>query len=164
MELYIIRHAWAGNYGDPEWPNDDLRPLTPAGKKRFAKFMSKLAKRGIAPLVIATSPLLRCTQTAEIVATRTANRPEVVEIDALRPGSDLQAVMRWTAQQAERHGEVAWVGHSPDVDRLAAAMIGTDDGLIHFAKGGIAAIRLDGPLEIGAGELRWLATAKLLGC
>jgi hypothetical protein len=28
----------------------------------------------------------------------------------------------------------------------------------------VAAVRFDGPPEIGGGELRWLATAKVLGC
>ena len=26
MDLYIIRHAWAGHFGDPAWPDDSQRP------------------------------------------------------------------------------------------------------------------------------------------
>ena len=47
---------------------------------------------------------------------------------------------------------------------MAAALIGQPDGLIRFAKGAIAAIRFDGPLVLGGGELQWLVTAKVLGC
>ena len=33
-----------------------------------------------------------------------------------------------------------------------------------MAKGAVAAIRFEELPEIGGGELKWLATAKLLGC
>ena len=64
MDLFILRHAWAPDRDDSRWPNDDLRPLSEAGKKRFAAFVEKLIQRGMTPQVIATSPLLRCVQTA----------------------------------------------------------------------------------------------------
>jgi phosphohistidine phosphatase len=164
MDLYIIRHAWAGDRGDPQWPDDRLRPLTESGQKRFAKLAAKLVKHGMTPEVIATSPLLRCVQTAEILAGETAAKPEIVELDALQPGSDLVELMRWTTRQVVGHRRMAWVGHSPDVERLTGSLIGASEGLIRFAKGGVAAIRFDGPLEVGAGELRWLVTAGVLGC
>jgi phosphohistidine phosphatase len=164
MDLYLVRHAWAGDRNDSQWPDDDLRPLTNLGKKRFAEVAAKLANRGMEINAIATSPLIRCVQTAEILADVVPGKAEIVELDALRPGSNLNAVMLWTTQQAERHQNIVWVGHTPDLDRMTAALIAGNDGLIHFAKGGAAAVRFDGPLEIGAGELRWLVTAKILGC
>ena len=164
MDLYIIRHAWAGHYGDPEWPDDSLRPLTPEGMKRFARVVQKLAGKEFAPQIIATSPLVRCRQTAEIVAEGTPGRPEVVELDALEPGSDLEELIGWTARQAEDYDPVAWVGHAPDVGHLTAALIGQSRGWIRYAKGGVAAVRFDEQLAPGEGELRWLVTAKILGC
>jgi hypothetical protein len=47
---------------------------------------------------------------------------------------------------------------------MTAALIGSPDGLVRFAKGAIAAIRFDGPLVLGGGELQWLVSAKVLGC
>ena len=164
MDLYIIRHAWAENRDAVRWPDDGLRPLTEAGRKRFANLVGKLAEQGVAPGTLATSPLVRCRQTAEIVAEGLPGQPEVVELAALEPGSDLDALVEWTATQAERHGQIGWVGHAPDVDRLCAALVGGDEAWIRFAKGAVAAVRFDGPAEIGSGELRWLATAKVLGC
>ena len=35
MFLYIARHAWAGESGDPRWPDDSLRPLTPEGIEKI---------------------------------------------------------------------------------------------------------------------------------
>jgi phosphohistidine phosphatase len=164
MDLYIIRHAWAADRDDRQWPGDDLRPLTDEGKRRFAQVVEKLAGRGVSPQAVATSPLVRCRQTAQLLAAGVPDKPELVELDELRPGSDLEGLLRWTAGQARKHERIAWVGHAPDVGRLAAALIGSPEGQIHFAKGAIAAIRFDGPPTIGGGELQWLVTAKVLGC
>jgi phosphohistidine phosphatase len=164
MDLYIVRHAWTPNRDAQQWPDDDLRPLTDEGKKRFAKMVKRLADGDFNPEVIGTSPLVRCRQTADIVAAKCSEKPEIVELDELRPGSTLEGLLRWTAQQARKHTRLAWVGHAPDVDLLAAALVGSGDTKIHFAKGAVAAIRFDDQLIPAAGELQWLATAKLLGC
>ena len=163
MQLYIVRHAWAGEFGDPRYPDDRLRPLTSDGKERFAEVVRKLAKRGFAPTVIATSPLVRCRQTADIIAARTPGKATVEELKALEPGSDLNALLAWSAAQPA-DVELAWVGHMPDVGELAATMIGDRRALIHFAKGAVASLNAGSPLRSGAAELQWLATAKLLGC
>ena len=163
MDLYIVRHAWAAERG-PEWPSDDLRPLTEEGQRRFAQVVEKLAGRGMTPQVVGTSPLVRCLQTAQLVAAGTPDEPKVVELDELRPGSDLEGLLAWTARQSRRHQQAAWVGHAPDVDRMAAALIGQPEAMIRFAKGAVAAIRFDGLPMLGGGELQWLVTAKVLGC
>jgi phosphohistidine phosphatase len=164
MDLFIIRHAEAGHFGDPAWPDDSQRPLSDEGKQRFARMVEKLAPRGLAPEIIATSPAVRCVQTAQIVAQGVPEHPEVVELDGLSPGSDLGALITWTQKQWQKHQRVAWVGHAPDVGRLAAELIGDRNTWVRFSKGAIAAIRFDGPPDIGEGELRWLVTAKTLGC
>lgn len=162
MILYIVRHAWAGERDHQRWPNDDLRPLTPEGKKRFDDVAKTLIKRGVAPSIIATSPLVRCRQTADILAERLGGEIPVVELHALAPNSHLDPLLRWNAEQA-KHAEIAWVGHAPDVEELAAAMIGDGDGRLRFSKGAVAAIACN-PGEGGVGRLLWLATAKLLDC
>ncbi len=161
MHLYIIRHAWAYEHGDPRWPDDSQRPLEPEGAERCAQVVKLLAERGFAPEAIATSPYLRCRQTAEIAAAHSAHSPQLVELAGLKPGSNFDELIEWTRrQQAE---SVAWVGHAPDVSYLAAALIGEGDAVIRFAKGAVASIRIEGPLGVGCGELEWHATAKLLG-
>jgi phosphohistidine phosphatase len=164
MDLYIIRHAWAGQYGDPQWPDDSQRPLTKKGRKRFVAMVDILQQRDMEPSLIATSPMLRCRQTAEILAQGLIDQPDVIERQELLPNGDLESLLSWTAEQAAEYQQIAWVGHSPDVCHITAALIGQPGGSLRFAKGGIAAVRFDGPIEIGAGELRWLITAKLLDC
>jgi phosphohistidine phosphatase len=161
MLLYIVRHAWAEDRDETRWPDDSLRPLTEDGQLRFAKMLKRLADAKFWPGVIATSPLVRCVQTAELIAKRVKNRPKIEHLPALAPGSNLQSLVEWTAQHAD--SDVAWVGHAPDVEHLASELIGNGDAAIHFKKGAIVAIRFDGPVELRRGELQWLATAKLLG-
>jgi phosphohistidine phosphatase len=162
MLLYIVRHAWAEERDSERFPNDDLRPLTGEGKKRFAKVVERLVDGGFRPTIVATSPLVRCRQTADITLKHLANDAKLVELDALRPGSDLAELVRWTASQPDE--AIAWVGHAPDVTDLAAALIGDGSASIRFAKGAAAAIEFAGEMAAGKGELNWLSTAKLLGC
>ena len=163
MILYIVRHAWAADRTDPAWPNDDARPLTKEGSDRFTRMIELLAKRDFAPELVATSPLVRCRQTAAIIAKVLPGRPKVVEREELAPGSSLEGLVKWTAHRAANCKEVAWVGHAPDVSDLATALVGDGRSAIHFAKGAVAAIEFADVPRTGQGELRWLVTGKLLG-
>jgi phosphohistidine phosphatase len=159
--LYLVRHAWAEEHDDERWPDDAQRPLTEDGQKRFNKFLKKLADIRFAPAVIATSPLLRCRQTAEIIAKRFPSKPKIMTVDALAPNSDLEALIQWTTEREEE--EMAWVGHAPDVEHLAAKLISDGTLSMRFRKGAVMAIRFDEQIGQGKGELQWFATAKLMG-
>ena len=159
--LYIVRHAWAEEQGE-EYPDDERRPLTKPGRKRFRKFIKHLSKCGFNPRSVATSPLARCRETAEIIAKHVESEPKVTELDCLAPGSSLEPLIAWTRLQTE--GDCAWVGHNPDVGRLAASLIGEPRLALHFAKGAVAAIDFDHEIAAGKGQLRWLITADLLDC
>lgn len=162
VTLLVIRHAWAEERGD-RWPDDSQRPLSSLGCDRWEQVVKHLAKVGVRPTIIATSPYVRCRQTAGIFAETIPKSPAIVEIAALEPGSDLGALIQWTREQAAAgHTQIAWVGHAPDTDDLAADLIGSD-ACIRFAKGAIAEILFEEEVEAGAGELRALLTAKTLG-
>jgi phosphohistidine phosphatase len=162
MNLYIVRHGLAGEHGDARYQDDSLRPLTKEGRKRFEQTVTLLAERGLAPSLIATSPLARCRQTAEILLEHTSCGIPLVELDELAPGSQLESLVEWTGSQAVE--SVAWVGHSPDVDEMTAALIGDSAAGIRFAKGAIACLVFNDAIALGRGELKWLVTAKVLGC
>ena len=161
MFLYIARHAWAYERDDARWPDDSLRPLTPEGIDRYSEMVKLLAKRGFAPARIATSPYVRCRQTADIIAKRVSGGLPVEELEDLEPGSNLEPALEWT--NAQGGIDVCWVGHSPDVERFAAALISDGSARVRFAKGAVVAIEIDDQATAGGGELHWLATAKSLG-
>src|SRR6476660_2040046 len=137
MFLYIARHAWAGERGDPRWPDDSLRELTPEGIERYTKVIKLLSLRGFKPERIATSPYTRCRQTAEIIARNVSGKPKIDDLDALQPGAELEPLVEWSRDQGDAN--TCWVGHSPDVERLTAEVIGDGTSRIRFAKGAIAA-------------------------
>ncbi len=163
-DVYVIRHAWAEDrnrfHGSTDWE----RPLTREGRRRFAVMVERLVERGFGPEIIATSPLVRCRQTAEIIAESTGGGAPIVNVDTLQSGSDLETMLAWTENDAGACEQVAWVGHAPDVSWLAGGLIGAAAGDLRFAKGAVAAIRFAGRPAAGQGELRWFVTAKVLGC
>ena len=161
MLLYIIRHAHAGQHGDPRYPDDSLRPLTRKGMKQFRRVAKKLVKRGVAPTLVATSPLVRCRQTAEVLVDRLDVDAKLIELSALSPGSDLEALVKWSNEQAV--DEFAWVGHAPDLDKLTGALIGGQESSIQLAKGAAAAIAFDNKIALGEGRLQWCVTPEILG-
>jgi phosphohistidine phosphatase len=161
MFIYIARHAWAGDRGDPRWPDDSLRELTPEGIERYTKVVKLLADRGFEPARIATSPYTRCRQTADIIAKYSNGQPAIDELESLEPGADLEELLEWSREQNDAN--VCWVGHSPDVERLAAELMGDGSGRVRFAKGAVAAFSFESSVNAGAGELYWHVTAKILG-
>lgn len=138
-----------------------MRPLTDDGQARFRRVVKRLAKIGWSPELVATSPLIRARQTADIIVERLADPSRLVVLDELAPQARLDELVSWTQQQPAEH--VAWVGHAPDVGNLAGALIGDGNAWIQFAKGAVAAIEFEGAFGAGLGSLRWFVTAKTLG-
>ncbi|MEI8376125.1 MAG: histidine phosphatase family protein [Planctomycetota bacterium] len=163
MNLFIIRHAWAGQHGDPAYPDDSLRPLTDEGRKRFARMVEVLVPRGLTPQLIVTSPMLRCVQTAEILAEALGKKTKIVQRKELLPGGDPKRLLAWTQEQCSGLEQVAWVGHAPDVGYLVASLIGLENGWLDLKKGAVTATGFPQLPEFGCGELQWLVTAKILG-
>jgi len=161
MFIYIARHAWAYEFGDPRWPDDSLRELESDGAARYLQVIETLAERGFAPEAIATSPYVRCRQTADLIAQHTVHHPKVTELGALAPGSDFGALVEWSRQTGCQN--ICWVGHTPDVGNLTAKLIGDGRSNLRFAKGAIAAIRYYSEIGPSCGELYWHVTAKSLG-
>ena len=158
-QLYVIRHATAEDAGEG---GDHARRLTRKGRKRFARLVRRLAAAGVEIDLIATSPLVRTVETAEVLADELESelgmRPRLEVVDALAPGADWQAVVEWTvARDAAR---VAWVGHAPCVGRLVSLSIGDGSAAVRMQKGAVAAISLGDGLG-QAGELEWLVTPDL---
>jgi phosphohistidine phosphatase len=168
MQLYIVRHAWAFERNPARFPDDRLRPLEPNGVKRFRRVARRLVRRDVCPTWIATSPLVRCRQTAALLAQQVSNSTPIEELDALAPGSNLDEALSWTRQKFadidNNRAQLAWVGHSPDVEELCARLIGDAGATIRFAKGAVASLWFADLPTIGSGRLDWLVTAKMLGC
>jgi phosphohistidine phosphatase SixA len=107
--------------------------------------------------------MLRCRQTAEILAECLGSRVELLEQKELLPDGDFAKLWAWTSEMSRQHEQIALVGHRPQVNEYVATLIGVPSRGIRFAKGAAAAIHFDGDFTPGHGELQWLITAKMLG-
>ena len=70
MELYLVRHAVAGDREEfaQKNPEDHLRPITLKGRKKLQKVAMKLLDLIEEVDFIVTSPYLRAMQSAEVIS------------------------------------------------------------------------------------------------
>jgi phosphohistidine phosphatase SixA len=156
VELYLVRHAHAG---DPEtWRGpDDARPLSSKGERQTARLAAFLARAGVRPAVILSSPKVRATQTAEPLGE--ALRVQVRVEPLLAAGLDLVDLERILAMSGDP-ASLMIVGHDPDFSALVNELTGADR--LTMPKGAAARIDASRPLVPGAGVLRWLVPPDLL--
>ncbi len=157
-----MRHA-AAHGRDPErWPDDSFRPLTPEGEDAFRDSLPGLAL--LAPRVDAllSSPFERAWRTAEVLA-GLEGWPGPKASTPLEPTLPPEKAT-WVLKIYEAAEAVAVVGHRPGLHELASYLLtGEADGAeITIKKGGVACIRFAGPVGPGTGQLRWLASPKIL--
>jgi phosphohistidine phosphatase len=162
VKLVIIRH---GPAGDPDkWEakgrDDRLRPLTPKGKKEVRRAAAGLA--GLVPAldVLATSPLVRAVETAEIVAAEYGC--EIETLESLASERDPGEVLPWLQAQPAS-GTVGLVGHEPHLSTLVGYLVAErKTSFIELKKGGACLLEMDDPPRPGRGTLQWLLTDREL--
>jgi phosphohistidine phosphatase len=148
LELYLLRHAHAGNAAEWDGP-DDTRPLSPKGKRQADRLGTFLADRRFDLDAIITSPKKRAMDTARIVGD--ALGVGVLTDDRLGGPLDLDVLDSICGGAGPR---VMLVGHDPDFSEVAAMLSGA--GYMPMKKGALARIDVSLPFEPGGGTLRWL--------
>ena len=159
MDLLVIRHAIAVDPADST--DDDSRPLTPEGKKKMRQGAQGLRQSVPAIDVLATSPLVRAVETAEIVAEAYGDLATVV-VPVLAPGHPASAVAVWLEKQ-RAHNVVAVVGHEPGLSRMVSWFLsGTERSIIDFKKGAACLLTFPGAVTASSASLLWaLAPSQL---
>jgi len=157
MELLVIRHGKAENAGTVPG-GDSARPLSEYGSHQFRKVAKWIGKHQSCPDLILHSPLVRTTQTAQILQ-------DVVELSDefcypqnwLGFGLNLEALISFV--RSSQYERIAIIAHMPDVARCTADLIG--GGSIIFKPGNVACIEFDSMIGIGQGGLKWHLSAPL---
>jgi phosphohistidine phosphatase len=153
MKILIIRHGIAAQQSSKS--ADETRKLTKIGRQKMKK-----AARGLRALVgeidlIATSPLVRATQTAEIVG-EVYHGTRIVQIAALSPGRPPAVLREWLNAHPPT-ATVALVGHEPHLSTfLCWLMTGLQESFVDLKKGGAALVEINGPATAGRAKLLWL--------
>jgi phosphohistidine phosphatase len=123
VKLYVLRHGPAEDHAASGLDAD--RALTSSGRDRVRSVAKALVDADEMPLTILTSPLVRCVQTAEIVAvaTKLSHRDGTVETRReLAPGGNSVALARKLA--ADQRGRILLCGHEPDLSNLVSVLVG----------------------------------------
>jgi hypothetical protein len=105
VQVLVVRHAIAEQKEEfaRTGTDDSQRPLTGDGRRKMRRGTAGL--RAVVPTidVLATSPLLRAVQTAEILAA-VYNGRNMVTVKELSPDSEFPPFLRWLHAGCRRHG------------------------------------------------------------
>ncbi len=156
MLLLLIRHAVAAERDDARYPDDSLRPLVTRGRKVQRRLGRWLAKRGLVPTAVLSSPWKRAWQSAGILAQETgAGKRARQACPPLAADPTLDAIGAAIGPR-EPDEIVALVGHEPWMGELASLLLtGSPTRLaIDFPKSGILAIDVS-TIGAAAGRLRF---------
>jgi phosphohistidine phosphatase len=155
MQLLVVRHGIAGER-DPEASDveDAERELTGKGVRRMQR-----GARGLLSLVptldlLASSPLVRARQTADILA-EAYGGVEVRQATQLSPGEPSSSVGAWLDEQSVETAAV--VGHEPGLSLLVSWLLsGEARSIVELKKGGACLLDLPAGAAAGTGTLVWL--------
>lgn len=161
MDIYILRHGEAGN-SIPARAKDAERSLTVEGKEEVEEVARSISRLKIKPDRIATSPLKRSRETAEIVAKALKGRYKVEVWDELKPEGNKQDLYS-RLSKLKPESSVLCVGHEPYLSQTIGEVMGHSgpSGII-LRKAGLARLSITTFSPKAKGELRWLLTPRLL--
>lgn len=163
MELYILRHGKAGKIAEGGG-SDASRALTRRGRTEVEQIAAWISSREVSLDLIATSPLTRALETAEIIAGAYPSAKGPVLWDELAPGMDFDRLMS-RIRQHDLTSSLIIVGHEPSLSACISRIIAGDDRVrLSLKKGGLAKIQDFHPSEPAAGELAWLLSPRHMLC
>ena len=163
MKLLVVRHGAAMEREDfaSTGESDDLRPLTDEGKAEMKLIAARLRSEVAALDVLATSPLVRARQTAEIIA-EPYEIADTQVTDSLVPGASFEDFVSWCAGLGDKK-VVAVVGHEPHLGTLVTWLLaGGNQSRIRLKKGGACLVEFDSEPQRDSGILNWLLTPRQL--
>lgn len=158
MRLILVRHAEAVGSYSSDAPVDFDRALTDLGRQQAAQLAATLHRVGVAPDVVATSPLVRTVQTAEALLPLLPAGRAVLAIELLKSGElRPKKLSKHVAELGVK--TVVLVGHMPDIAAYAAWLLGVGEHAVPFEKGAAACIAVRrGEIGEGSGVLEWFVT------
>lgn len=139
MWVHLLRHGIAIDPTDPACPTDPERFLTDKGKTRARQGARGLRALGIAPEIVIASPYVRAQQTAEIACEELGGVARITS-DMLVPMADPSRIVDELRARAEQN--ILCVGHAPNLDLVAAYLVGADDPVTSLKKAGCASIEI----------------------
>ena len=153
MKLILVRHAAA-------IISNRNRFLTLDGRMFFRKTARTMLKAGLRPGLIATSPLIRALQTADILAEILSYTGPLVVLDELERDFDV-AVLHELLDDYPDLEELVLVGHEPDMSGLAKSLLCLAE-CFSFEKGTAIHLKIDRNDLKAPATFKWLAAGSKL--
>jgi phosphohistidine phosphatase len=163
MKLLVIRHGAAMDQKEfaRTGASDDLRPLTTEGEAELRRVANGLRGEVRTLSVLATSPLVRARQTAQIIADAFGmGAPEIT--NCLVPGASMEEFEKW-ASAYSGDTVVAIVGHEPHLSTLVTWLLtGKAESRVRLKKAGACGVEFESAPQSDSGILSWLLTPRQL--
>jgi phosphohistidine phosphatase len=155
MILALVRHTLAEDreaFALEKKP-DRLRPITARGRKRMRR--NAVGIKVLLPQVdlLASSPLTRAVQTAEILLEAYRMKKAMAKIAELEPGHSPVQFIHWLAKQKMKNVVMA-VGHEPHLSQLLSyCLVGAPHAFVLFKKGGLCILEFAGKIDKGRAKM-----------
>jgi phosphohistidine phosphatase len=165
MEVYLIRHGIAAERGT--YVDDEQRPLVNKGKDKTAKVAKRLLATGLKFNLILASPLVRASQTAEILQ-QSGLCKRIETVSFLKPQGKIEQWLIWlqSYQSKNPDAKLALVGHQPDLGEWAEMLVwGSIKNQIVVKKAGVIGLEVpDLGTPISRSTLFVLTSPKWILC
>jgi len=161
--LFVLRHGIAVSRGDPDYPLDSDRPLTPKGIKRMGRISDGMRRIRVGFDQVLSSPYKRALETAFIVAREYEAGQDVQTLQALKAEVLPEEVIRTLLDKFSTCERLLLVGHEPQLSALISTLTsGSASARPLLKKGGLCRLQVEG-LKVGkCATLEWLLTPKQL--
>lgn len=151
MKLFLIRHAEAIDYETESVRSDDLRFITPKGRKTSSTVFKSLKDFFVDLDKVFTSPLTRSVQTAEVLASTLKYKHDVEIANELLLNGTASKIMQLLKRNTV-FNSIALVGHEPLMSLLVEGLSDKKELNFHFRKSGVCFIDYDAVKETGKFE------------
>lgn len=163
MDLFLLRHGVAAAASSDHPGQDSSRALTPEGVRKMQFAAAAIKASGLYFDLILSSPYLRATQTAELVAAALKVRRLVRLSAALAPQADFEKLVEELKNRYPERSSVLLVGHEPYLTGLVSLLASGRPGMtINLKKGGLCKLSVARLRNGSCAALDWLLTPKLL--
>ena len=115
--LFLVRHAKSSR-DEPALPDKD-RPLNDRGKRDAPKMGERLAKRGVTPDLILSSPAKRALKTAQIIAKKLDYKLGDIAVDERLYATGADHLLDVIRKLGAKPKSVMLFGHNPELTDLA---------------------------------------------
>ena len=163
MDFYLLRNAKAAKDGKANDDNDDDRPLTKKGERKIIRVAEAMRDLELKFDAIITSPLLRATHSAEVVARSFRMKDSVHHSSHLAPhGNPALLVNEINAKHGDTSG-LLLVGHEPSLGALISILLVGDNSLqMIFKRGGLCKLSVENLCYGKCASLCWLMAPSQL--